>query len=41
VSESRAQQPASVPTMNEWGMIIMSLLIAGSAIWMIQRRQIA
>ncbi|MCU0599425.1 MAG: IPTL-CTERM sorting domain-containing protein [Desulfobacterales bacterium] len=30
-----------VPTLNEWGMIIMSLLMAGSAIWMIRRRQIA
>jgi hypothetical protein len=31
--------PTSVPTLSEWGMIIMSLLLAGSAIWMIRRRQ--
>ena len=28
----------AVPTMNEWGMIIMSLILAGSAIWMIRRK---
>lgn len=31
----------SVPTMNEWGMIIMSLMLVGSAVWMIRRRHIA
>jgi hypothetical protein len=31
----------SVPTLSEWGMIIMSILLAGSAIWMIRRRQVA
>jgi hypothetical protein len=31
----------AVPTLSEWGMIIMSILLAGSAIWMIRRRQIA
>jgi hypothetical protein len=30
-----------IPTMNEWGMIIFSLLLAGSAIWMMRRRQIS
>jgi hypothetical protein len=33
--------PTGIPTLSEWGMIIMSLLLAGSAIWMIRRRQIA
>jgi hypothetical protein len=28
-----------IPTLSEWGMIIMSLLLAGSAVWMIRRRQ--
>ena len=32
---------ASIPTLSEWGMIIMLLMLAGSAIWMIRRRQIA
>jgi len=30
-----------IPTLSEWGMIIMSLLLAGSAVWMLRRRQIA
>jgi hypothetical protein len=34
-------ETTSVPTLSEWGMIIMSLLLAGSAIWMIRRRQSA
>jgi hypothetical protein len=34
-------QATAVPTMTEWGMIIMSLMLAGTAIWMIRRRQIA
>ena len=29
----------SIPTLTEWGMIIMSLIMAGSAAWMISRRQ--
>jgi hypothetical protein len=29
----------AIPTLSEWGMIIMSLLLAGSAVWMIRRRQ--
>ncbi|RJP84582.1 MAG: IPTL-CTERM sorting domain-containing protein [Desulfobacteraceae bacterium] len=28
----------SIPTMNEWGLIILSLLLAGSAFWMIRRQ---
>jgi hypothetical protein len=31
----------SIPTMTEWGMIIMSLMLAGIAIWMIRHRQTA
>jgi hypothetical protein len=30
-----------IPTVNEWGMIIFSLMLAGSAIWMIRRRRTA
>jgi len=33
------EKPESIPTLTEWGMIIMSLLLADSAIWMIRRRQ--
>ena len=29
----------SIPTLSEWGMFFMSLVIAGSALWMIRRRQ--
>lgn len=32
---------ASIPTMSEWGMIFMSLILAGSAFWMIRRRQVS
>ncbi len=31
----------AIPTLSEWGMIIMSLILAGSAIWMMRRRGIA
>ena len=31
--------PTAVPTLNEWGMIILSLLMAISAFIVIQRRQ--
>ncbi len=31
----------SIPTINEWGMIIMSLMLAGTAFWMIRRRPIS
>ncbi len=30
--------PVAIPTLSEWGMIIMSLMMAGSAFWMIRRR---
>jgi IPTL-CTERM motif len=32
-------QQTAIPTLSEWGMIILSLLLAGAAIWMIRRRQ--
>lgn len=31
--------PTSIPTMNEWGMIILTLLIAGISIWIIKQRK--
>jgi hypothetical protein len=37
----RSTQSQPIPTLSEWGMIIMSLILAGSAIWMIRRRQVA
>ena len=30
--------PAAIPTLSEWGMIFMSLMLAGSAFWVIRRR---
>lgn len=30
--------PVAIPTLSEWGMIIMSLMMAGSAFWMMRRR---
>jgi len=38
--EDAGAQPRAIPTLSEWGMIIMSLLLAGSAVWMIRRRRI-
>jgi uncharacterized repeat protein (TIGR02543 family) len=34
-----AMSGTAIPTLSEWGMIIMSLLLAGSAVWMIRRRR--
>jgi len=34
-------QDSAVPTLSEWGMIFMSLILAGSALWMIRRRQLS
>ncbi|RJP46856.1 MAG: IPTL-CTERM sorting domain-containing protein [Desulfobacteraceae bacterium] len=36
-----AQQPAGapIPTLSGWGMILLSMILAGSALWMIRRRQ--
>lgn len=36
-----ALAPAPVPTLSEWAMIMLGLLLAGSAAVMIQRRQMA
>jgi hypothetical protein len=30
-----------VPTINEWGLVILALLIAGSAVWFLRRRKTA
>jgi hypothetical protein len=32
--------PATIPTLSEWGMIILSLLMAGSAILIIRRKKL-
>lgn len=32
-------ESSSIPTLSEWGMIIFSLMLAGSAIWMMRRRR--
>jgi hypothetical protein len=39
VQATKAADPQSIPTLSEWGMIVMSLVLAGSAFWMIRRRQ--
>ena len=33
------QGPAKVPSLSEWGTIICAFFLAGSAIWLIRRRQ--
>ncbi len=33
--------PTDVPTINQWGMIILSLLMAGAALWIMRRKQTA
>jgi len=35
------EKSTAIPTLSEWGMIIFSLMLAGSAIWMIRRRQVS
>jgi hypothetical protein len=35
---TEAAAPVAIPTLSEWGMIIMSLMMAGSAFWMMRRR---
>lgn len=37
--ECEPPSPASIPTMNEWGMITLSLILAGSAVWMIRQKK--
>jgi hypothetical protein len=34
------QGPVAIPTLSEWGMILMSLMLAGTAVWMLRRQQI-
>lgn len=36
----QACSSVSIPTLSEWGMIIMTLILASSAIWMMRRRQV-
>ena len=36
---TQAPPPGRVPSLNEWGMIILSLFLAGSAIWMLRRKR--
>lgn len=31
--------PPTIPTLSEWGMIVMSLLLAGAVFWRIRKRQ--
>ncbi|MDO9263733.1 MAG: IPTL-CTERM sorting domain-containing protein [Desulfosalsimonadaceae bacterium] len=38
---AQAAEPAAIPTMNEWGLIILSLLVAGSAIFVIKQKKTA
>jgi hypothetical protein len=40
ITAQGASAAAPIPTLSEWGMIIMSLILAGSAIWMMRRRQL-
>jgi hypothetical protein len=40
-NEFLGESGGSVPTMNEWGMVILSLLMAISAIWMMRRYRTA
>jgi len=32
-------EPSRVPSLNEWGMIILSLILAASAVWFLRRRK--
>jgi fimbrial isopeptide formation D2 family protein len=41
IGEPLINKPQPIPTLSEWGMIIFSLLLAGSAIWMMRRRQVS
>ena len=37
----RKLQGTPVPTVSEWGMIVMALLMGAGGIWMLRRRQAA
>jgi hypothetical protein len=39
ISLDEVMPPAPIPTLNEWGMIIVALLISGSALWYMRRRR--
>lgn len=32
-------EPSKVPSLNEWGIIILSLILAASAVWLVRRRR--
>jgi hypothetical protein len=34
-------QNQNVPTLSEWGMILMGLILAGAAMWAMKRKQSA
>ncbi|MGD0915172.1 MAG: sortase B protein-sorting domain-containing protein [Thermodesulfobacteriota bacterium] len=36
---AQAQQIGSVPTITEWGMMILSVLLVGSALFFIRKRR--
>jgi len=38
MSVSCSGGPHAIPTLSEWGIVILSLLLAGSAIWVIRRK---
>ena len=38
ISAAVEAAPVSVPTMNEWGMIIFSLFMAGLSLWFIRKQ---
>jgi hypothetical protein len=39
INTDENQEPRSIPTLSEWGMILMALILAGAAFAMIRRRQ--
>lgn len=41
IAGNSRQPESAIPTLSEWGMIFMSLILAGSALWMIRRRQLS
>lgn len=34
----KVKEPATVPTISEWGMITLPLLLAGAAVWFVRRK---
>lgn len=39
LSTAAPQAPTAIPTINEWGMIILSLLLAGASVFLIRKQQ--